>query len=116
MGGIEELGIEVSSFPKYLERDLYGAMGRVPKIFFDKETFGTDKLVDDPCPFPGGETFDLAVAGPDAWTHFLAGVPRLRNKAGKTCPACAGRKKIIFPNSTRNRRKTASPASAMRSF
>jgi spermidine dehydrogenase len=69
---IEELGIDVTSFPKYLDRDLYGSMGRVPKIFFDKETFGSDKLVDDPCPFPGGETYDLAVAGPDAWAHFMA--------------------------------------------
>src|SRR5580704_9240995 len=60
-GLIEELGIDVTSFPKYLDRDLYGSMGRVPKIFFDKETFGSDKLVDDPCPFPGGETYDLAV-------------------------------------------------------
>jgi spermidine dehydrogenase len=72
---IEELGIDVSAFPKYLQRDVYGSLGRVPKIFFDKETFGTDKLVDDPYPFPGGETYDLAIAGPDAWTHFLAEAP-----------------------------------------
>src|SRR5580704_15390177 len=32
-GLIEELGIEVSKFPKYLDRDVYGSMGRVPKIF-----------------------------------------------------------------------------------
>jgi spermidine dehydrogenase len=72
---IEELGIDVASFPKYLNRDLYGANGRVPKIFFDKQTFGRDKLIDDPYPFPGGETYDLAVAGPDAWTHFMAEAP-----------------------------------------
>ena len=72
---IEELGIEVSSFPKYLDRDLYGSRGRIPKIFFDKETFGTDKLVDDPYSFPGGETYDLAVAKPDAWTNFMAEAP-----------------------------------------
>jgi spermidine dehydrogenase len=72
---IEELGIDVASFPKYLERKLYGANGRSAKIFFDKETFGADKLVDDPCPFPGGETYDLAQSGPDAWTHFLADAP-----------------------------------------
>jgi len=74
-GVIDELGIEVTSFPQYLDRDLYRANGRVPKIFFDKETFGVDKLVDDPYPFPGGETYDLAVAGPDAWTHFMAEAP-----------------------------------------
>jgi spermidine dehydrogenase len=71
---IEELGVDVASFPKYLKRDLYSA-GRVPKIFFDKETFGVDKLVDDPYPFPGGETYDLAVPGLNAWDHFLADAP-----------------------------------------
>jgi spermidine dehydrogenase len=74
-GLIDELGIDVASFPKYLQRDLYTSGGRVPKIFFDKETFGADRLVDDPYPFPGGETFDLAVAGPAAWKHFLAEAP-----------------------------------------
>src|SRR3984893_12648060 len=74
-GLIDELGVDVASFPKYLDRDLYGSMGRVPKIFFDKETFGSDKLVDDPYPFPGGETYDLAVAAPDALTHFVAEAP-----------------------------------------
>ncbi len=85
---IEELGIDVKSFPKYLERSLYGAGGRVPKIFFDKETFGADKLVDDPYPFPGGETFDLAVAGRDAWNHFLADAPiaeQARNDLSRLC-------------------------------
>ena len=72
---IEELGVDVSSFPKYLERNLYSSSGRVPKIFFDKETFGTDKLVDDPYPFPGGETYDLSVPGSNAWAHFLAEAP-----------------------------------------
>jgi spermidine dehydrogenase len=74
-GLIEELGIDVSSFPKYLERSVYSSAGRVPKIFFDKETFGIDKLVDDPYPFPGGETYNLAVAAPDAWEHFMAEAP-----------------------------------------
>jgi spermidine dehydrogenase len=87
-GVIEELGIEVSSFPKYLDRNLYGSMGRVPKIFFDKETFGSDRLVDDPWPFPGGETYDLAVAGPDAWAHFLADAPiaeQARHDVARLC-------------------------------
>ncbi len=72
---IEELGIDVSSFPKYLDRKLYTADGRVPKIFFDKENFGVDRLVDDPYPFPGGETYDLAIPAPDAWDRFLAEAP-----------------------------------------
>jgi spermidine dehydrogenase len=74
-GLIEELGIEVSSFPKYLDRDLYRSLGRVPKIFFDKEAFGVDRLLDDPWPFPGGETYDLAAPAADAWTRFMADAP-----------------------------------------
>jgi spermidine dehydrogenase len=93
---IEELGIEVSTFPKYLDRDLYGASGRVPKIFFDKETFGTDKLVDDPYPFPGGETYDLAVAAPDAWAHFMAEAP-IAEQARKDVSRLCQEKKDYLP-------------------
>jgi len=44
-GLIEELGIDVPSYSKYLAGNLYPSFGLRPKIFFDKETFGTDKLV-----------------------------------------------------------------------
>src|SRR5467141_19724 len=42
-GLIEELGIDVASYPKYADKNLYRSFGLHPKIFFDKETFGTDK-------------------------------------------------------------------------
>ncbi len=95
-GVIEELGIEVTSFPKYLDRDLYGATGRAPKIFFDKETFGADKLVDDPFPFPGGETYDLAVAAPDSWAHFMAEAP-IAEQARKDVSRLCQEKKDYLP-------------------
>ena len=95
-GVIEELGINVTSFPKYLDRDLYGSMGRVPKIFFDKEAFGSDKLVDDPYPFPGGETYDLAVPAADAWTHFLAEAP-IAEQARKDVSRLCREKKDYLP-------------------
>ncbi len=95
-GVIEELGIDVSSFSKHLERNLYSTYGRVPKIFFDKETFGTDKLVDDPFPFPGGETYDLTVAGPDAWAHFLADAP-IAEQARKDVARLCNEKKDYLP-------------------
>jgi spermidine dehydrogenase len=101
---IEELGIDVTSFPKYLDRDLYGSMGRVPKIFFDKETFGADKLVDDPWPFPGGETYDLAVAGPDAWTHFMAEAP-LAEQARKDVSRLCREKKDYLPELTAEQKR-----------
>jgi spermidine dehydrogenase len=45
---IEELGIDVPSYPKYVSQNLYRSVGLRPRIFFDKETFGADKLVVNP--------------------------------------------------------------------
>ncbi len=47
---INDLGIDVSSYQKYANKELYRSQGLTPHIFFDKETFGTDKLVIDPSP------------------------------------------------------------------
>ena len=33
------------SYPRYVSKDLYRSLGMKPHIFFDKETFGADKLV-----------------------------------------------------------------------
>ena len=101
---IKELGIEVSSFEKYLDRASYTSMGRVPKIFFDKETFGVDKLVDDPYVFPGGETYDLAVAGPDAWKRFLAEAP-ITEQARKDVARLCQEKKDYLPGLTLAQKK-----------
>ncbi|MGH9502092.1 MAG: NAD(P)-binding protein [Terriglobales bacterium] len=57
-GLIEELGIDVPSYPRYVNRDLYRSFGLGPKIFFDKDTFGADKLVTNPTPHVGGESED----------------------------------------------------------
>lgn len=102
-GVIEELGIEVSSFPKNLDRKGYSA-GRYPKIFFDKETFGVDKLVDDPCPFPGGETYDLAVPAPDAWDRFMAQAP-IADKARKDVSRLCHDKKDYLPGLNREQKE-----------
>ena len=42
---ISELGIEVSRYPKVLDSDLYKSLGLRSAFFFDKETFGTDRLL-----------------------------------------------------------------------
>ncbi len=55
---IGELGIDVPSYPKYVAKDLYRSFGLRPKIFFDKETFGADKLAINPLPRVGGESED----------------------------------------------------------
>ncbi len=44
-GLIEELGIDVPSYPRYVDRNLYRSLGLKPRVFFDRETFGSDKLV-----------------------------------------------------------------------
>ena len=54
-GVIEELGIDVASYPKYHDANLYRSFGLGSKIFFDKETFGVDRLVVSPSSFSGGE-------------------------------------------------------------
>ena len=42
---ISELGIEVSRYPKVLDSDLYKSLGLRSGFFFDKETFGADRLL-----------------------------------------------------------------------
>ncbi len=53
---IEELGIDVPSYPKYVSKDLYRSLGLKPHIFFDKETFGADKLVVNAAHIGGDES------------------------------------------------------------
>src|SRR6185295_8427717 len=55
-GLIEELGIDVSSYSKYVTKDLYRSFGLSPSIFFDRETFGSDALATNPMPHVGGES------------------------------------------------------------
>ena len=72
---INELGIDVASYPKYVSKDLYRSMGLVPNIFFDKETFGTDKLLANPAPLGGAENADSANPDSKLWKQFLAEAP-----------------------------------------
>ncbi len=72
---ISELGIDVASYPKYVAKDLYRSMGLAPNIFFDKETFGADKLIVNPAPLGGGENADLPGRDPQSWKQFLAEAP-----------------------------------------
>src|SRR3984885_3185096 len=45
---VRELGIDVSSYSKVSKDGLYGELGLTQKIFFDKETFGADRLTISP--------------------------------------------------------------------
>src|SRR5579863_2029064 len=74
-GLIEELGIEVASYSKYHDAKLYRGMGLQSKIFFDKETFGSDRLVAGLPSLNGGEKDFIELNGRDVWKQFLAEAP-----------------------------------------
>jgi spermidine dehydrogenase len=72
---VEELGIDVASFPKYVTKDLYRSLGLKPSIFFDQQTFGSDRLVTNPAPISGGESGDASIGSRDAWARFTDQAP-----------------------------------------
>jgi spermidine dehydrogenase len=100
---ITELGIDVASYPKYVSKDLYRSLGLGPHIFFDKETFGADKLVPNPAPISGGETFELAPES-GAWKKFLAEAP-LSEQAKKDYQRLHQEKKDYLPGLNSNEKK-----------
>lgn len=72
---IEELGIDVASYSKYLDKQLYRSHGLRPKMFFDKETFGADKLVVNPNSRSGGESEDASGQSRALLKEFLTDAP-----------------------------------------
>jgi len=102
-GLIEELGIDVASYPKYHDAKLYRSLGLRSKIFFDKETFGADRLVASPLSFNGGEKDYIASGKAEEWKQLLAEAPlapqaksdldRLRNEAKDYLPGLSSTEK-----------------------
>src|ERR1700722_10441121 len=69
-GVVEELGIDVPSYAKYFDKNLYRSFGMRRKIFFDKETFGADKLVINPTVRGGDESEDSSESTPQLLKQF----------------------------------------------
>ena len=102
-GLIEELQIDVPSFPKYMARDVYRSQGLKPSIFFDKDTFGVDKLVVNPTP-AGGETRQHPDTSSEAWKKFLAEAP-LSEQAKRDFQRIHEEKKDYFPGLSSDEKK-----------
>lgn len=65
-GLLQELGIDVDRFQKYFDQNLYKGLGLKRATFFDKETFGVDRLL------PGFGTHYLGLSYPP---EILAQIP-----------------------------------------
>jgi spermidine dehydrogenase len=73
---VQELGIDVSAFPKYFAKGFYRSEGLLPSVFFDKQTFGSDVLALGSTPFQSGETGDSSFTNSsEAWKNFLDAAP-----------------------------------------
>ncbi len=103
-GVIEELGIDVPSYPKFVDKNLYRSFGLSPKVFFDKETFGVDKLVVNPAPRGGNESEDPASESVEALTKFLAEAP-IADQAKRDLQSLMQEPKDYFPTLTSDEKK-----------
>jgi spermidine dehydrogenase len=72
-GVVGDLGIDVESFSRVSDKKVFRSLGLEPKIFFDKETFGADKLVVNPAPIFGGKV--SAISAMSIWHRFSSEAP-----------------------------------------
>jgi len=101
---IEELGIDVPSYPKYVSKDLYRSLGMKPHIFFDKETFGADKLVVNAAHTGGDESGLSDEAGEADVREFLKEAP-LPEKAKQDFQRLLTEGKDYFPGLSSDEKK-----------
>ncbi len=101
---IEELGIDVPSYPKYLDKNIYRSRGLRPTIFFDKETFGSDKLVVNFHPRGGGESEDEAKESPELFKRFMREAP-IAEQAKRDLQRLQDEPKDYYPGLTSDEKK-----------
>jgi spermidine dehydrogenase len=101
---IEELGIDVPSYPKYVNKDLYRSLGMKPRVFFDKETFGADKLVANAVRAGGDESGISDETGAADLRDFLKEAP-LSAKAKDDFQRLLTEEKDHFPGLSSDEKK-----------
>lgn len=101
---IEELGIDVASYPKYLDKGVYRSRGLRSKIFFDKETFGADKLVINFHPRGGGESEDASNESPELLKRFIREAP-IAEQAKRDLQLLYDQPKDYFPGLSSDEKK-----------
>jgi spermidine dehydrogenase len=75
-GLIKELGIDVKRWSEVLDTGIYKNLGLRPAIFFDRETFGTDKTVRFPVGFNMWSGFsEMSEWNAKTWDLFLNELP-----------------------------------------
>ncbi len=103
-GVIGELGIDVPSYSKYVDRKPYHSLGLRPHIFFDKETFGADKLVINPNPRGGNESGEGASTSSELLKRFLGDAP-IADQAKQDLQRLYHEPKDYFPGLTSDQKK-----------
>ena len=68
---VDHLGIDVSRWERAVDWSVYAARGMGSGFFFDRESFGVDRVVPDPLADRGAR----GRAGPDPWELFFAEAP-----------------------------------------
>ena len=101
---IEELGIDVPSYHKYVSQDLYRSFDLKPRIFFDKETFGADRLVANAVHTGGDESGLGDNAASADLRDFLKDAP-LSDKAKQDFQRLHTEQKDYFPGLTSDEKK-----------
>jgi spermidine dehydrogenase len=101
---IEELGIDVPSYHKYVGKDFYRSLGLKPQIFFDKETFGADKQARNAVHSGGDETGIYEEFGEADVQEFLKEAP-FSEKAKEDYRRLLSAEKDYFPGLSSDEKK-----------
>jgi spermidine dehydrogenase len=103
-GLMKELGIDVPSYSKYVDKNLYRSLGLASKIFFDKETFGADRLTVNPRSLRFSDSDDPAFVESDLWKKFVAEAP-IADQAKHDLRRLFEEKKDYFPGLSSDEKK-----------